>query len=65
MKRARGIGNGTKMMDLIMSLLKEKGSCGVHLEMSSKNKSALRFYLKIGFEILENLDETLILGKVL
>ena len=29
------------------------GSHGVHLEMSSTNKKALRFYKKLGFSVLQ------------
>ena len=46
------------------------GSCGVHLEMSSNNSRALKFYLKLGFVTLDfvydsTADDVLILGRTL
>ena len=50
------------------------GSHGVHLEMSAHNKRALKFYLKLGFKVLDFDDDPqtgnppediLILGRVL
>ncbi|XP_019856916.1 PREDICTED: protein O-GlcNAcase-like isoform X1 [Amphimedon queenslandica] len=66
MKRAQGLGNGTSLIKSLLIMLKEKGSCGVHLEMSPKNKRALQFYLKLGFNVLDYPNhDCLILGKVL
>ena len=58
------------MIKTIISILKAKGSHGVHLEMNAHNKRALKFYLKLGFEVLDYSNESLngdvlILGRVL
>lgn len=65
-------GAGTRMINTILTLLKDRGSHGVHLEMSRKNRGALRFYKKLGFVAVElegaesgssPSDDVLILGK--
>ena len=63
-------GNGTRMIMTIFSVLKAKGSCGVHLEMAASNARALRFYFKLGFTKLdfsdkELTDDVLILVKAI
>jgi protein O-GlcNAcase/histone acetyltransferase len=72
--RAQGKGVGSRMIRTILSALKAKGSTGVHLEMSSGNTRALKFYLKFGFSVLcfdnesdvgEPPEGTLILGRSL
>ena len=64
----QGQGNGPRMIKTILSILKAKGSCGVHLEMSASNTRALKFYYKLGFTVLEFSDKSedvLILGRAL
>lgn len=77
--RAQGKGLGTIMLTRLLAALKAKGSKGVHLEMSSRNDKALRFYQKFGFlEIArvhdngeplspgeENEEHTIVLAKTL
>lgn len=59
------------MMRTMLSLLSQQGSHGVHLEMSARNKRALKFYMNLGFEILDYSshpdydDDVLILGRAL
>ncbi|XP_065890014.1 protein O-GlcNAcase-like isoform X2 [Dysidea avara] len=70
MKRAQGKGTGGRMIRCVLSALKAKGSCGVHLEMSINNSRALKFYLKLGFVTLDfaydsTADDVLILGRTL
>jgi len=76
-ERAQGTGLGTAMITRLLRELKSKGSKGVHLEMSSINYRALKFYKKFGFFELfryndnnepvkkEDLDKehSLVLGK--
>ena len=67
----QGQGNGPRMIKTILSILKAKGSHGVHLEMAASNCRALKFYFKLGFTVLEHADEcslqddVLILGRLL
>lgn len=66
----QGQGNGPRMIKTILSVLKAKGSHGVHLEMSALNTRALKFYVKLGFSVLDlydeiSPDEVLILGRAL
>ena len=60
--RAQGQGFGSKMMQHLLDLLREGGSPGVHLGMSSVNKRAYDFYLKLGFVELTRDDESIYLG---
>ena len=58
------------MVKMVLSVLKAKGTHGVHLEMAASNTRALKFYFKLGFTILNFSDENvekdvLILGRVL
>lgn len=58
------------MIKTILSVLKAKGSHGVHLEMAASNTRALKFYVKLGFSVLDlyneiSPDEVLILGRAL
>jgi len=75
-ERAQGTGLGTVMLTRLLNELKSKGSKGVHLEMSSINDRALKFYKKFGFFELYRYNDnqtevdlqkphTLVLGKTL
>src|SRR5262249_32189916 len=49
LERARGQGNGRKMMEQLMDRLRELGSPGAHLNVSIVNAPARRFYQRLGF----------------
>lgn len=46
--RAQGKGNGRKMMEQLMDMLKVAGAPGFHLGVSYLNPSARQFYLRLG-----------------
>ena len=50
--RAQGKGQGRKMIDELLVLLKAADSPGVHLGMSAVNEAAYGFYVKLGFQEL-------------
>jgi ribosomal protein S18 acetylase RimI-like enzyme len=52
LERARGKGNGRRMMEMIMQKLVAMGSPGVHLGLSVLNQAAFAFYKKLGFQEL-------------
>lgn len=52
LERARGVGNGRRMMEMIMAKLSAMGSPGTHLGLSVLNAGALAFYNKLGFREL-------------
>lgn len=52
-KSAQGQGVGTRMINTILSALKARGSCGVQLELNSRSKKALQFYIKLGFTLID------------
>ncbi|MFO0013624.1 MAG: GNAT family N-acetyltransferase [Planctomycetota bacterium] len=52
LERARGAGNGRRMMEIVMTKLAAMGSPGVHLGLSALNNGAFAFYTKLGFREL-------------
>jgi ribosomal protein S18 acetylase RimI-like enzyme len=69
LERARGQGYGRRMMEQVMSKLRERGSPGAHLGVSVRNTPALSFYQRLGFhELARTGTETsgcIYLGKTL
>jgi ribosomal protein S18 acetylase RimI-like enzyme len=69
LERARGQGNGRKMMERVMAKLRERGSPGAHLGVSVLNLPALGFYQRLGFHELTRVgtgtDGSIYLGKSL
>lgn len=65
--RIQGKGVGTRCINDLCSLLIKRGCQGVHLGMHPENHQALKFYQKLGFQVLEHADlcweEVLYLGK--
>jgi len=62
LKRAQRRGLGTKMVTLMLNELKQRGSIGVHLEMSDKNDKAFAFYKKMGFIELKREPGVIFMG---
>ena len=50
--RAQGQGHGRRMMEGVMSRLRERGSPGVHLGVGARNERAYGFYQRLGFREL-------------
>lgn len=67
--RAQGFGNGTQMMEVLLKMLKERGSPGVHLAVAASNHRAQGFYQKLEFIEIDRLysptEKTLYFGKYL
>jgi len=49
LERAQGQGHGRRMMHDVMARLRQNGSPGAHLGVSSRNARALAFYRRLGF----------------
>jgi len=49
LKRAQGQGLGRILMKILMDILSQSGSLGVHLGVSKKNTRAIQFYTRLGF----------------
>jgi dTDP-4-amino-4,6-dideoxygalactose transaminase/ribosomal protein S18 acetylase RimI-like enzyme len=49
LERAQGRGHGRRMMEALMTRLRERGSPGIHLGVSPLNAPALGFYQRLGF----------------
>lgn len=66
--RAQGRGCGRLMMTRVMGALRERGSAGVHLGVSTLNHRAQAFYRHLGFSALVQIgpgrDGCLYMGKV-
>lgn len=50
--RAQGRGYGRRMLEMVMDTLRQRGSPGAYLGVSTKNTAAQGFYLKLGFKEL-------------
>lgn len=65
--RARGLGNGRRMMEAVIETLAARGSPGAHVGVSVRNDRALGFYRRLGFRELlrtgSRTDGTVYLGK--
>lgn len=60
-----GGGNGTKLMHTLLEHLRQNQVPGVMLNVASSNHRAIRFYKKMGFELLKDNRFSLTLGKQL
>ncbi len=61
----QGKGLGAKLIKTFEAYLQKKNIAGVHLGVSGENKSAIGFYQKQGFEIIDEKDWGLLMGKIL
>jgi ribosomal protein S18 acetylase RimI-like enzyme len=52
LERARGRGYGRRMLEEVMSQLRQRGSPGAHLGVSTLNTPAFGFYQRLGFREL-------------
>ena len=59
-KEYRGLGIGTKMMEKMLSLLKDKGYKRASLAVQKANY-ALRMYKSVGFKIVDENEEEYIM----
>ena len=59
----QGKGVGRRLMDALFSELKKRGIPGVHLGVGSSNESAIVFYKKVGFSVLEEQSWGFTMGK--
>lgn len=67
LERARGRGNGRRMMEVLMERLRKGGSPGAHLGVSAFNLPAFEFYRRLGFHELvragSGADRCIYMGK--
>lgn len=56
-------GNGTKLMNTLISHLKNKGVKGIMLMVATANKSAINFYKKNGFKKVFVTKQGIVMGK--
>jgi ribosomal protein S18 acetylase RimI-like enzyme len=67
--RAQGRGYGRQMLEQVMESLRQRGSPGAHLGVSSLNEPAFRFYQHLGFQELTRTgagdDRVIYMGKKL
>ncbi|HEY6570901.1 MAG TPA: GNAT family N-acetyltransferase [Candidatus Limnocylindrales bacterium] len=62
LERARGLGLGRALIEGLLVDLRGRGSRGVHLNVATANENAIAFYRHLGFETLEALDDSLVMG---
>ncbi len=63
--RAQKQGQGKKMMQTLLSALKDKGSKGVHLGLGIRNGNAFSFYQQMGFHELKRDEGSITMGMSL
>lgn len=56
------LGLGRRLMDALISHLKEKGVKGVVLSVNAKNEKGVNFYKKYGFDLLEETPDCIAFG---
>tara|TARA_Y100001970_G_C14058532_1_gene762894 strand:- start:78 stop:677 length:600 start_codon:yes stop_codon:yes gene_type:complete len=61
----QGQGMGVKLMNYFFKYLEENKVRGLHLGVDEKNKRAIRFYKKYGLKIIQENDNSIIMGKTL
>ncbi len=59
------MGLGGRLMDTLISHLKQKGIRGVVLEVNAKNEKGINFYNKYGFELLAETPDSMTFGMKL
>lgn len=65
LSRAQGHGQGRRLMETLLSTLREKGSPGVHLGMGIRNERAYGFYKVLGFKELSRNEHAILFGMKL
>ncbi|XNQ41554.1 GNAT family N-acetyltransferase [Georgenia phoenicis] len=60
---ARGGGMGRALLTRLFSALAERGVPGVHLEVVRANDGAIAFYGRLGFTVVEERPETLVMVR--
>ena len=65
LERVRGQGLGRALIERLLAVLEERGSRGIHLEVSTDNEQAVAFYGRVGFMELERSPRSLIMGRSL
>jgi ribosomal protein S18 acetylase RimI-like enzyme len=62
LERARGHGNGRRMLEWLLGTLREQRSPGVHLDVGTRNSNAIEFYRHIGFQDLQANADGILMG---
>jgi GNAT superfamily N-acetyltransferase len=61
--RLQGTGTGRALMERMWDRLAAVGAAGVHLGVGRANERAVGFYLHLGFVVLVEADDSLLLGR--
>ena len=59
---AQGGGYGRRLMQTLLAAMEARGVPGIHLGVAPSNVRAVSFYERLGFELLENSEQTLWYG---
>jgi len=62
---AQGQGMGTRLMETFCSALRARDVPGVHLGVDRRNERALRFYPRLGFEVIDDRQPAVYFGMKL
>lgn len=62
---AQGSGQGGRLMQRFLDALQAQGASGLHLGVSRRNKRALAWYPRFGFEVISENESTVVYGMLL
>lgn len=62
LERVRGQGNGRRLIERLLSQLRERGSSGVHLDAAAGNAHAIEFYRHLGFAEVGRSTDSILMG---
>jgi GNAT superfamily N-acetyltransferase len=65
LERVRGAGLGRALIERQLRQLRDRGASGVHLDVARRNVNAIEFYGHLGFAVLLELDDALVMGMTL
>lgn len=65
LERVRGQGLGRALIERLLATLWQRGTAGIHLEVSEANRQAIAFYKRVGFVDLERRRNSRVMGRAL
>ncbi|PYG00866.1 Acetyltransferase (GNAT) family protein [Georgenia satyanarayanai] len=60
---ARGVGAGRALLTRLFAALEDRGVPGVHLEVASANDGAVAFYRRLGFTVVAERPDSLVMAR--
>jgi ribosomal protein S18 acetylase RimI-like enzyme len=61
--RAAGQGWGRRLIETLMTELRDRRLPGIHLGVAAQNTNAIGFYTRVGFRVLQDTSASVIMGR--